>query len=175
MSTTHLDPRAVSFAADSQTEASAPTWSTGDIAYGPNSVPRPACPIVRADIKFLSPLLVQLHEVKSMEATVDEPAATLDAYLAAREMLIHAAILAGEENRRIPSGCVTTDDRGGIRIEWFRPGVRVHLVIPESRQRPGYVYHQRGDEYGTEPASDHALAKWLKFIPDSASSSGMME
>ena len=126
----------------------------------------PPCKIMRAEIKYLSHLLKELEVVQLMKGSEDEPAATVEAYLAAREILIHAAITAGLEGRAIPKGFVTTDPEGGVRIEWFRTDARVHLVIRAARERGGYIYHRSAAGYGTVPATAYSLAKWLKFISE---------
>lgn len=119
-----------------------------------------------AEIKYLSHLLKELLAVRTMPSTEDEPAATDEAYRAARDILISAAINAGLSGRPIPHGYVTTDPEGGIRIEWFRDEVRVHLIIRATRERGGYVYYHRESGHGTEPATAYSLAKWLKIISD---------
>ena len=119
-----------------------------------------------AEIKYLSHILTELLAVRMMNASEEEPAATVEAYLAAREILIHAAITAGLEGRAIPKGFVTTDPEGGVRIEWFRTDARVHLVIRAARERGGYIYHRSAAGYGTVPATAYSLAKWLKFISE---------
>lgn len=126
----------------------------------------PTCGIMSAEIKYLSYLLNELHAVRTMESTEDEPAATTEAYSASREMLIHAAITAGLEGRAIPKGFVTTDPEGGVRIEWFSPNARLHLVIRPTRERGGYIYHRSAAGYGTVSATAYSLAKWLKIISD---------
>ncbi len=126
----------------------------------------PPCKIMRAEIKYLSHLIQELHAVRFKDGTEDEPAATLDAYSAAREMLIHAAITAGREGRAIPKGCVSTDPEGGVRIEWFCTDARVHLVIRAAHGRGGYIYHRSAASYGTVPATAYSLARWLKIISD---------
>lgn len=95
------------------------------------------------------------------EVSQDEP--TAEAYLATRDLLIDAAIIAG---RPIPKGFVTTDPEGGVRIEWFGTGARVHLVIRAARERGGYIYHRSASGYGTVPATADSLANWLKIISD---------
>ena len=126
----------------------------------------PTFGLMSAEIKYLSYLVKELLAVRTMESTETEPAATMDAFSTAREMLIHAAITAGQEGRAIPKGFVTTDPEGGVRIEWFRTDARVHLVIRAARERGGYIYHRTTAGYGTEPATAYSLAKWLKIISD---------
>jgi len=126
----------------------------------------PTCGIMSAEIKYLSHMLKELHAVRTLEISQDEPPATTEAYLATRDLLINAAIIAGQSTRSIPKGFVTTDPEGGVRIEWFRPDARVHLVIRAARERCGYIYHRNATGYGTESATAYSLAKWLKIISD---------
>ena len=82
----------------------------------------------------------------------------------ASHLLTDAAIVSALKGRQIPLGCASTDSEGGIRIEWVRPTSSVHLVIPASPGRDGYVYHEVGDQYGTVSATPEALARWLREI-----------
>ena len=64
----------------------------------------------------------------------------------------------------IPTGCVSTDSAGGVRIEWIRPTVSVHLVIPATRDHVPYIYHQVGYVYATEDMTPERLAYWLLYF-----------
>jgi len=74
----------------------------------------------------------------------------------------------------IPSGCVSTDAEGGVRIEWVREAGSVHLVVPPVAllSRPPYIYHAASDSfhaasgsfYATDDATPEGLAYWLKKI-----------
>lgn len=138
--------------------------TVGSQATTPAEVPK--CRIMQAGTEFIAHLLKQLGEVRTAADTEDERQATLDAYLVTRELLIDATVIAGLEGRAIPFGHVTTDPEGGVRIEWFCPNARVHLVIRATRERGGYIYHRIAADYETEPATAYSLAKWLKFISD---------
>lgn len=65
-----------------------------------------------------------------------------------------------------PRGSVTTDESGGIRIEWSRPAAAVHLVIAaEVKVGRSYIYHERGGEYGADnTVTGGRLASWLKLL-----------
>ncbi len=79
-------------------------------------------------------------------------------------LLVDAAIEANRQQRQIPSGCVSTDSEGGVRIEWIRPTASVHLVVPAARNDVAYVYHQVGDDYATEDVTPGLLAYCLRRI-----------
>ena len=79
-------------------------------------------------------------------------------------LLIAAAIEVKHQQRQIPAGCVSTDSEGGVRIEWIRPTVSVHLVVPAGRDRVAYVYHEVDNDYATEDATPERLAYWLRRI-----------
>lgn len=64
-----------------------------------------------------------------------------------------------------PRGCVTTDEQGGLRIEWSGDDRAVHLVIPAVREGRSYIYHELGDSYGTDGrVSGGVLARWLQKL-----------
>lgn len=134
------------------------------------TTPPPISPygkVVAAGIKFLSPLLRELEELRTATPEKDEYGvlrATKHAYTTAADVLINAAIVAGLSGRQIPRGIVSTDSEGGIRIEWNRPHRSVRLIVPFSAERDGYVYHQEGSQYGTAAAIPESLAQWLRGI-----------
>jgi len=124
--------------------------------------------LVKANIKYLSALIQQLVELRN-EPERDEYGAlraTKQAFDLACTLLIDAAIVSAVEDRQIPYGCVSTDSQGGIRVEWVRESASVHIIIPASEERDGYVYHEEAANYGTEPATAEALARWLRIIKD---------
>jgi len=64
-----------------------------------------------------------------------------------------------------PRGCVTTDEHGGLRIEWSDDDRAVHLVVPAAHGGRSYIYHELGDSYGTEKrVSGSVLAHWLQRL-----------
>lgn len=71
-------------------------------------------------------------------------------------------LLAAAEVARFPSGCVTSDGGGGIRVEWRDDTRSVHLVI--GSDAGGYVYYGDASDYGVEPATAERLAKWLRTL-----------
>ena len=85
---------------------------------------------------------------------------TQDAFDMSVQLLVDAAIEAHPQHQ-IPSGCVSTDSEGGVRIEWIRPTASVHLVVPAKENHMPYVYHEVGNDYATEDATPERLAYWL--------------
>ena len=79
----------------------------------------------------------------------------------AKSLLQKAAQLGSQASPAIPRGCVSTDSAGGVRIEWVRDAASVFLVVPSSSTESPYIYHEVGDDYGTEDASPDRLATWL--------------
>jgi hypothetical protein len=55
---------------------------------------------------------------------------------------------------------VSTDDRGGIRVEWLGAAANVFLVIPHDADEP-YIYKEFGDKFETVDASPEELADSL--------------
>ena len=64
----------------------------------------------------------------------------------------------------VPRGSVTTDESGGLRIEWSGGGCAVRLVMGATEKSGSYVYHEVGKKYGTERVTGAILASWLKLI-----------
>ncbi len=56
-----------------------------------------------------------------------------------------------------PRGAVTTDEWGGLRIEWVCGDAVVHLLVPAFVDGGPQVYH----EVGKDSASGRKLADWL--------------
>jgi hypothetical protein len=132
----------------------------------PETIPPERLRLASANITHLSAIIRQLVELRSEEET-DEYGTLRPSRLAfetACSLLTDAAIVAALRNRRIPHGCASTDSEGGIRVEWVRPTSSVHLVIPASADRDGYVYHEVGNVYGSAPATPEMLAHWLQEI-----------
>jgi len=131
--------------------------------------PEPISPermrIAEARILYLSPILQQLYALRNEPEADDygrlQP--TESAFAATIDILIDAAIDAYP--RKIPSGCVSTDSAGGVRIEWVRETSSVHLVVPPADDAKSYIYHEVGSNYGTEDATPKGLSHWLKVIP----------
>jgi len=84
--------------------------------------------------------------------------------LLSQSFFIVVAGLASEGQRcsRFPHGAVTTDDQGGLRIEWAEGDRAVHLVVPSEPDGQSYIYHEMGQDYAAEKrVSGTALAQWL--------------
>ncbi len=140
--------------------------SNSDDRSTPEAIPPERLRLASANIRYLSAIIRQLVELlngpERDEYGTLRP--TRHAFETACRMLTDAAIVSALKGRPIPHGCASTDSEGGIRIEWVRPASSVHLVIPVSANRDGYVYHDVGDEYGTATATPEALARWLQEI-----------
>lgn len=122
--------------------------------------------IADAGILYLSPILQQLYGLQKGPETDDygrlQP--TEHAFGEVIDLLVNAAIDAYP--RQIPSGCVSTDSEGGVRIEWVRETSSVHLVVPAINSSESYVYHEVDNSYATEDATSEGLSNWLKLIAD---------
>lgn len=68
----------------------------------------------------------------------------------------------------IPPCCVSTDSTGGVRVEWVRESVSVHLIVPADSQQLPYIYHKVGSAYATVNATPEGLDKWLKLVREPA-------
>jgi hypothetical protein len=61
-----------------------------------------------------------------------------------------------------PRGAVTTDENGGLRIEWSDDDRAVHLVVPSRDDGRSYIYYEIGQIYGTESrVTGSFLSHWL--------------
>ncbi len=70
--------------------------------------------------------------------------------------------LEAQQCRRFPRGAVSTDEQGGLRIEWVEGDRAVHLVVPAEPGGQSYIYHEIGQDYAAEKrVSGSALASWL--------------
>lgn len=79
-------------------------------------------------------------------------------------LLIEAYGILGEI---FPKGAATTDDQGGIRINWKNrdKNCRVCLFCPSNSEENAYIYHQYNDDYGSdEQVSVSSLVKWLSWF-----------
>lgn len=84
------------------------------------------------------------------------------AYATALALVAEAARLMGDHFTRASA---SIDDRGGIRLTWTRPQAEVRLVCAHQSDKPTYLYHEAGDEYGVEyDVSASALAHWLDWL-----------
>jgi hypothetical protein len=119
--------------------------------------------LASANIKFLSGIIQQLVALREEEETDEYGSlrANAESFDAACDLLTDAALELVPLNRQIPYGCASTDSEGGIRIEWVRQNVSVHLVVPPNRNRTPYIYHEVGERYGTTAATPEKLAACL--------------
>ena len=131
----------------------------------PATIPPERLQLAGAGILHLSPIVRQLIDLWKEPEEDDDGRLRPTRYAFDRSvcLLVDAAIEAHPQCR-IPSGCVSTDSEGGVRIEWVRPTASVHLVVPAARDREAYVYHQVGNDYATEDVTPERLAYWLHRI-----------
>ena len=87
------------------------------------------------------------------------------------ELLLDACGFLLQESIRLglpfhfPKGSLSTDTGGGTRIEWHKPQASVRLVIPADRDGKEYVYHEMGDDFGSDrQVTGGVLARWLKRL-----------
>lgn len=153
-----------------QRRAMASFESAGVAEEDPRATPDAISPerqqLADAGIRHLSPIVSQLVELWN-EPEEDEYGRlrpTQGAFDRSVCLLVDAAIEAHRQERRIPSGCVSTDSEGGVRIEWVHPTASVHLAVPASRDKEAYIYHEIDDEYATEDVTPERLAYWLRWI-----------
>ena len=48
-----------------------------------------------------------------------------------------------------PRGAVTTDENGGLRIEWSDEDAAVCLIVPAQKNGQSYIYYEYNNDYGT--------------------------
>ena len=137
----------------------------------PRSTPSPISPtrlrLAGAGIDHLSQIVKQLVELWTgpMNDDYGRLQPTQYAFDTTVELLVDAAIDGQfDEQRKIPYGCVSTDSEGGVRIEWIRERVSVHLIVPPDRSKVAYVYHEFGGNYATEDATPERLSYWLRTV-----------
>ena len=112
-------------------------------------IPESTGKVARAGIKYLSNLIQQIVDLRNERPSDEYGVLQLDeqVFLHARDLLIDTAIalVSDYEGTRMPHGCASTDEEGGLRFEWLRDDAEVHLVIPiaASAQKP-YLFHSRG-------------------------------
>ena len=137
-----------------------------DARATPAHVPQGRWKLASANIRHLSQIIGQLVELLQ-EPETDEYGVlrpTRHAFDKACHLLTDAAIVSALAGRQIPRGCASTDSAGGLRMEWVREKSSVHLIVPATADRDGYIYHEIDHDYGTVSATPEALARWLREI-----------
>ncbi len=134
--------------------------------------------IADAGIKHLSAIVGDLNDLIEnpiVDDEGDEIITTDYAYTLCCGLLIDAAVLialarAGSPDTQVrgmvvPAAVVSSDERGGIRVEWVRDNASVHFVVPASDDSHAYIYTEVGNVYGTQqPATAELLAASLRHI-----------
>ena len=147
----------------------APTQSQEELATP--AIPEYLDKLAKADVTELSCLIGQLNGLRLEEPEDDDGALRLEeaAFTRASELLINATIvLATKHKTKMPYGCASTDSEGGLRIEWFRGDISMHLVIrAASAGGKLYFFHKVRAEYAVEnEVSAETLAIWLSQVGD---------
>jgi hypothetical protein len=68
---------------------------------------------------------------------------------------------------RFPQGIASSDDQGGIRINWRnrQKDRRICLFLPANPHEIAYIYHQSHQDYASEQeVSGATLASWLDWF-----------
>ena len=117
-------------------------------------------------------MISQLVELRQEESSDEYGILRLDedVFLRARDLLINAAItlVSEHDGTRMPHGCASTDSEGGLRVEWVRDDMNVHLVMPLARGSiPPYIFHKFGNVKAIEKTvSPSSLAHLISQIND---------
>lgn len=131
-----------------------------------DGIPPERLMLARAGIRHLSAIVLELVELREGperdEHGVLRP--TSYAFEETSSLMVNTAIIAARENRPIPLACVATDSEGGVRIEWVREHVSVHLIVPANEEAAPYVYLEKDNVYGTEDVTPEILARLLREI-----------
>ncbi len=83
------------------------------------------------------------------------------AFKMAMNLIIDTYTMMGDE---FPQGSSSTDDQGGIRINWknSQKDCRVCLFCPSNPEQKSYIYYQKNEDYNTvEDVSSLTLFQWL--------------
>jgi hypothetical protein len=63
-----------------------------------------------------------------------------------------------------PVAHVTSDEEGGLRVEWIQNDRAVHLVMRTDKNK-SYIYHQVGEAYDVEKRiTAGRLFRWLRIL-----------
>lgn len=129
--------------------------------------------LAKAGIKYLSAIIADAndflqHPFEDEDGHLVQTSS--DAHALCCDLLVNAAILDffhsfadGSVRMAVPEAVVSSDERGGLRIEWVRDNASVHLAIPADPSK-AYVYTELGGDYKVEPATAEALATSLRNI-----------
>lgn len=109
----------------------------------------------RFDIDGLLDIVSQIIDLAFSE---DEPKPTQYARTRLRLLLYDVSNQAVDEGwSHFPRGAVTTDDQGGLRVEWNHDCMNIALVVGAKESDKSYVYFGMdplpGRTYPAEPAS----------------------
>ena len=114
-------------------------------------------------IQNQSPLTVLLSDLRDLlkEENEDEKP-TYYAFTTALSLVMEASMFI---YTGLPFAAISTDNEGGIRIEWIKERGEIRLVIPASSSNPPYIYYEFGDKYGVDKnASAFKLIRWINRL-----------
>lgn len=122
--------------------------------------------VAKAEIRYLSAIIASLVELLSGpeadEHGILRP--TREAFSESSELLVDASICAALSNKSgIPVGYASTDEKGGVRIEWMSDTASVFLIVPANGEG-ATIYRENHDTYDTIEASAEELADSLLFL-----------
>ena len=64
-----------------------------------------------------------------------------------------------------PSPSIAPDGDGGILFDWNQGARMIRLIIPDSPERRGYLYHEEGDAFAAEyDLSNESIRVWLGWL-----------
>jgi hypothetical protein len=70
-----------------------------------------------------------------------------------------------QSRKRIPYAAVTSDDAGGVRIEWYWHNRELRLIVPASKDGQSYIYHEGDGAHNIDRrVSANTLARWLDWL-----------
>jgi hypothetical protein len=129
--------------------------------------------LAKSGIKFLSAIIAEANDFLQ-HPFEDEDGHLVhtspEAHAICCDLLVNAAILDffhssrdGSVRMAVPEAVVSSDERGGLRVEWVRDDANVHLVIP-ANVAESYIYTEVGGEYKIEAAKAETLANSLRNI-----------
>ena len=122
--------------------------------------------VTKAEIRYLSAIIASLVELlggpERDEHGILRP--TREAFSESSELLVDASICAALTNKTaIPMGYVSTDEKGGVRVEWMSDTASVFLIVPSSGEG-STIYREKNDKYETVEASAEELAESLLYL-----------
>ena len=64
-----------------------------------------------------------------------------------------------------PRASASFDGEGGVYLYWMGPERSIQLTVPAEKNKPTFIYHRQGNEYGIEEnVLAERLAHWLNWF-----------